>query len=184
MTTETPRRLIVGISGASGTVYGIRLLELLRDSDIETHLVMSKSAELTLAYETDLKTKDIRALATSIIQTRYRRDHLVGLVSDHGHGGGAVLDQDHERDRDRGHEHTPLACGRRRAQGAPPPRPRGARDPAHGGHLRTMTAALRHGRDHRPDRAGVLQPPENRSTTSSTTPSAASSTCSASTPWP
>ncbi len=64
MTTETPRRLIVGISGASGTVYGIRLLELLRGSDIETHLVMSKSAELTLAYETDLKTKDIRALAT------------------------------------------------------------------------------------------------------------------------
>ncbi len=64
MTTETPRRLIVGISGASGTVYGIRMLELLRGSDIETHLVMSKSAELTLAYETDLKTKDIRALAT------------------------------------------------------------------------------------------------------------------------
>jgi 4-hydroxy-3-polyprenylbenzoate decarboxylase len=64
MTTETPRRLIVGISGASGTVYGIRMLELLRGSDIETHLVMSKSAEMTLAYETDLKTKDIRALAT------------------------------------------------------------------------------------------------------------------------
>jgi flavin prenyltransferase len=64
MTTETPRRLIVGISGASGTVYGIRMLELLRGSNIETHLVMSKSAELTLAYETDLKTKDIRALAT------------------------------------------------------------------------------------------------------------------------
>ena len=64
MTTETPRRLIIGISGASGTVYGIRMLELLRGSDIETHLVMSKSAEMTLAYETDLKTKDIRALAT------------------------------------------------------------------------------------------------------------------------
>jgi len=64
MTTETPRRLIVGISGASGTVYGIRMLELLRGTDIETHLVMSKSAEMTLAYETDYKTKDIRALAT------------------------------------------------------------------------------------------------------------------------
>jgi flavin prenyltransferase len=64
MTTEIPRRLIVGISGASGTVYGIRMLELLRGTDIETHLVMSKSAELTLAYETDYKTKDIRALAT------------------------------------------------------------------------------------------------------------------------
>ena len=63
MTTKTPRRLIIGISGASGTVYGIRMLELLRDTDIETHLVMSKSAELTLAYETDHKPKDIRTLA-------------------------------------------------------------------------------------------------------------------------
>ena len=64
MTTETPRRLIVGISGASGPIYGIRVLELLRDTDIETHLVMSKSAEMTLAYETDHKPKDVRALAT------------------------------------------------------------------------------------------------------------------------
>src|SRR5215470_568380 len=63
MTTDPPRRLIIGISGASGTVYGIRMLELLYDTDIETHLVMSKSAEMTLAYETDLKPKDIRALA-------------------------------------------------------------------------------------------------------------------------
>jgi 4-hydroxy-3-polyprenylbenzoate decarboxylase len=57
-------RLIVGISGASGTVYGVRLLEMLRDAEIETHLVMSKSAEMTLAYETDLKAKDVRALAS------------------------------------------------------------------------------------------------------------------------
>jgi 4-hydroxy-3-polyprenylbenzoate decarboxylase len=58
------RRLIVGISGASGVIYGVRLLELLRDSGIETHLVMSKSAELTLAYETDYKPKDVKALAS------------------------------------------------------------------------------------------------------------------------
>ncbi|HVU41129.1 MAG: UbiX family flavin prenyltransferase [Xanthobacteraceae bacterium] len=58
-----PQRLIVGISGASGTVYGIRLLEILREAGIETHLVMSKSAEMTMAYETDLKPKDVRALA-------------------------------------------------------------------------------------------------------------------------
>ncbi len=58
-----PQRLIVGISGASGTVYGIRLLEILREAGIETHLVMSKSAEMTMAYETDLKAKDVRALA-------------------------------------------------------------------------------------------------------------------------
>lgn len=58
----TPR-LIVGISGASGVVYGIRLLEILRALPIETHLVMSRSAEVTLAYETDLKAADVRALA-------------------------------------------------------------------------------------------------------------------------
>ena len=64
MTTKHPQRLIVGISGASGVIYGVRILELLRDKDIETHLVMSKSAEMTLAYESDLKPKDVRALAT------------------------------------------------------------------------------------------------------------------------
>ena len=64
MTTKTPRRLVVGISGASGTIYGIRMLELLKKTDIETHLVMSKSAEMTLVYETDYKPKDIRALAS------------------------------------------------------------------------------------------------------------------------
>ncbi len=57
------KRLIVGISGASGTIYGVRLLEMLRKAEIETHLVMSKSAEMTLVYETDLKPKDVRALA-------------------------------------------------------------------------------------------------------------------------
>jgi 4-hydroxy-3-polyprenylbenzoate decarboxylase len=64
MTPTPPRRLTVGISGASGVVYGIRMLELLRDTDVETHLVMSRSAEMTLAYETDLKIKDVRALAS------------------------------------------------------------------------------------------------------------------------
>jgi flavin prenyltransferase len=61
---KTATRLIVGISGASGTIYGVRLLEMLRKAGIETHLVMSKSAEMTLAYETDLKPKDVRALAS------------------------------------------------------------------------------------------------------------------------
>ncbi|HEX4408134.1 MAG TPA: UbiX family flavin prenyltransferase [Xanthobacteraceae bacterium] len=64
-TPGKPRaRLIVGISGASGAIYGVRLLEMLRKTDVETHLVMSKSAEMTLVYETDLKPKDVRALAT------------------------------------------------------------------------------------------------------------------------
>lgn len=64
MSNKTPRRLIVGISGASGTIYGVRILELLQKTDIETHLVMSKSAEMTMVYETDFKPKDVKALAT------------------------------------------------------------------------------------------------------------------------
>ena len=57
------KRLIIGISGASGTIYGVRLLEILRKAEVETHLVMSKSAEMTMVYETDYKPKDVRALA-------------------------------------------------------------------------------------------------------------------------
>lgn len=58
-----PSRLIIGISGASGVAYGVRLLEILRPLPVETHLVMTRAAELTLAYETDLKPADVRALA-------------------------------------------------------------------------------------------------------------------------
>jgi 4-hydroxy-3-polyprenylbenzoate decarboxylase len=66
MTSKPPRRLIVGISGASGTIYGIRMLEMLKKTDIETHLVMSKSAEMTLVYETKFKPKDVKALASVV----------------------------------------------------------------------------------------------------------------------
>lgn len=58
--------LIVGISGASGVIYGVRMLELLRALDIPTHLVMSRSAEITIAHETDLKIADVKALATVV----------------------------------------------------------------------------------------------------------------------
>ncbi|WP_282606664.1 UbiX family flavin prenyltransferase [Pelagibius sp. Alg239-R121] len=58
-----PDRLIVGISGASGVIYGIRLLECLKSLPVETHLIMSKSAEITLAYETELKVAQVQALA-------------------------------------------------------------------------------------------------------------------------
>jgi len=57
------QRLIVAISGASGVIYGVRLLETLRDMPVETHLVVSKAAEVTLAYETDLKIAAVRKLA-------------------------------------------------------------------------------------------------------------------------
>ena len=55
--------LIVGISGASGAIYGVRLLQMLRKNNISTHLVVSKSAALTLKEELDLSVDDVRALA-------------------------------------------------------------------------------------------------------------------------
>jgi 4-hydroxy-3-polyprenylbenzoate decarboxylase len=63
---STPRRLIIGISGASGILYGIRILQVLQNSDIETHLVMSDSAKMTLATETDMSFKAVEALATEV----------------------------------------------------------------------------------------------------------------------
>jgi 4-hydroxy-3-polyprenylbenzoate decarboxylase len=56
-------RLIVGISGASGVQYGVRALELLQSTAVETHLIMSKSAELTVHHELDRSVEDIRQLA-------------------------------------------------------------------------------------------------------------------------
>lgn len=61
-----PRRLIVGITGATGIVYGVRLLEALRGTDIETHLVMTRAAARTLTYETDLTVGQVRSLADTV----------------------------------------------------------------------------------------------------------------------
>lgn len=60
------QRIIVGITGASGIVLGVRALELLRAANVETHLVMSRSAELTLHYEMDLSSAEVRALASEV----------------------------------------------------------------------------------------------------------------------
>jgi polyprenyl P-hydroxybenzoate/phenylacrylic acid decarboxylase-like protein len=57
-------RIVIGISGASGSLYGVRALELLKQAGIETHLVMSRAADITLGLETDLKLAEVRALAT------------------------------------------------------------------------------------------------------------------------
>ena len=66
--TKDLQRIVVGISGASGVIYGIRMLEVLRDLGIETHLVISKAAEMTIAYETDFRSADVRALASHSYQ--------------------------------------------------------------------------------------------------------------------
>lgn len=61
------RRLIVGLSGASGVIYGIRLLQVLHSrTDIETHLVVSKPAERTIAEETHFKVDDVKAMASVV----------------------------------------------------------------------------------------------------------------------
>jgi 4-hydroxy-3-polyprenylbenzoate decarboxylase len=57
------QRLVVGISGASGVIYGIRLLELLRGMPVETHLVMTRAADVTVAHETTYKVAQVHALA-------------------------------------------------------------------------------------------------------------------------
>jgi 4-hydroxy-3-polyprenylbenzoate decarboxylase len=63
------KRLIIGLTGASGVIYGIRALELLRETNVETHLVLSPAARVTIAQETDWKVSDVEALAT------VRHDH-------------------------------------------------------------------------------------------------------------
>jgi len=60
----TPRRLIVGITGASGSIYGVRLLEMLRGTDVETHLVMSRWGARTLVHETPYTPEQVQRLAS------------------------------------------------------------------------------------------------------------------------
>ena len=63
-TIDTPQRLIVGITGASGSIFGVRLLEMLQGSGIETHLVMSRWGARTLVHETSYTPEQVNALAT------------------------------------------------------------------------------------------------------------------------
>ena len=64
---STPQRLVVGISGASGAVYGTRLLEILAGiDDVETHLVITRAARITITSQTDLSVADVEALADHV----------------------------------------------------------------------------------------------------------------------
>src|SRR6201991_3975168 len=62
-TENRPKRLVVGLSGASGVAYGIRLLEALKELQIESHLVMTRAAQMTIAYETTMTPKQVAAKA-------------------------------------------------------------------------------------------------------------------------
>jgi flavin prenyltransferase len=68
MADSRKQRLVVGVSGATGIVYAARALEVLRSVGIETHLVVSRAADLTRAYETDLSRDDLAALADHVYQ--------------------------------------------------------------------------------------------------------------------
>ena len=65
---EKPQRLVVGISGASGSILGIRLLEVLRPTQIETHLVITPAGLATISHETDWNTRDVFSLADSVYE--------------------------------------------------------------------------------------------------------------------
>lgn len=69
-TQQRKRRIIVAMTGATGAILGIRILEKLRQMDIETHLVISKWADATISYETDYKLSAVRALATKVYSSR------------------------------------------------------------------------------------------------------------------
>lgn len=72
------KRLIIGISGASGVIYGIRLLELLQDvTDVETHLVISTAGAQTIGLETDYKVSDVTAMA----DVTYRFNDIAAAIS-------------------------------------------------------------------------------------------------------
>lgn len=73
------KRLIIGISGASGAIYGVRLLQVLRDvAEVETHLVMSNAARQTLALETPYSLREVQALADVVHDAR---DIAAGISS-------------------------------------------------------------------------------------------------------
>lgn len=60
---KSPRRIIIGVTGASGVVYAKRALETLREAGVETHLVLSRASEMTIRYELDMSGAEFAALA-------------------------------------------------------------------------------------------------------------------------
>lgn len=141
------RRLIVGISGASGVIYGIRLLQILRDrSLIETHLVCSKAAERTIAEETDWALKDVKAMASvvhpitdigaSIASGSFRTEGMV-IIPCSIHTAGAVAHCISDTLLTRAAD-VCLKEGRRLVLVV-------RETPLHRGHLRTLTAAAESG---------------------------------------
>jgi len=68
--TASPTRLIIAITGATGVAYGVRLLQVLRETPVETHLLISEAGVLNLHQELDMKRKDVDALADVVHPVR------------------------------------------------------------------------------------------------------------------
>jgi len=77
MSDNSPSRLIVGMTGATGGIFGVRLLQALQGSDVETHLVLSKWAVRTLVHETDYSVEDVQQMASCT----YRADDQGAKIS-------------------------------------------------------------------------------------------------------
>ena len=74
---HAPQRLIVAISGASGAIYGVRALEMLRGTGIEIHLLVTRSAQITLAQELSMKLADLRQIADVV----HKPDDIAASIS-------------------------------------------------------------------------------------------------------
>ena len=72
------KRIVIGISGASGVIYGVRMLGLLKDTDYETHLILSEAGRLNIKIETDYRPDEVEALADHVYD---QRDMAAGLAS-------------------------------------------------------------------------------------------------------
>ena len=73
----TVQRLVVGITGASGAIYGLRVLKALREIKVETHLVISRSGQITVAHELDMSAAELAKLADEV----YRVDDIGAAIS-------------------------------------------------------------------------------------------------------
>ena len=125
------KRLIVGISGASGTIYGVRLLEVLRHAAVEVHLVMSGSARRVVELETDYTLAEIEALADYV----HDNDDIAAPISSGSfrtgrHDRRPLLDQEPLGHREQLQRHAAGSGGRCGLEGASEAGSGGARDSA------------------------------------------------------
>ncbi len=83
----TPERMVVGLCGASGVILGVRLLEALRECGVETHLVMTRTAEVTLAWETRMKVAEVHARASVV----WPQDDLAASIASGSFRTGGMI---------------------------------------------------------------------------------------------